>query len=404
MLSFQDARNKVIETCRGLRHVPAIETVELKSALGRVLAEEVRADRDYPPFDRAARDGFAVRSADCRTAGATLRVIGEAAAGSQFRGRLGSGECVEIMTGAAVPQGADAVVMVEQTRSNVDAVIIERIAEAGMNFAPRGSEARRGDILLSPPARIGDAELAVAAQTGCTALQVYRKPRVAILSTGSEVVKVGAEPGEFQIRNSNAASLTAQIELAGGEAVRLKNAPDRKEELREGIERGLREDLLVISGGVSAGKYDLVEPVLRDLGAEFIFDAVEIRPGRPAVFAICQGKPVFGLPGNPVSTMVTFELFVTPALDIFSGIEGRALPLLKAKLASEVTERATLTYFLPALLEWPNGEARVSLLPWHGSGDVATVTRGNCFLVVPQTRLKLAAGEWVDVLPRRGIL
>jgi molybdopterin molybdotransferase len=404
MLSFQDARNKVIETCRGLRRVPAIETVELKSALGRVLAEEVRADRDYPPFDRAARDGFAVRSADCRTAGAALRVIGEVAAGSEFRGRLGAVECVQVMTGAAVPQGADAVVMVEQTRSSVDAVIIERIAEAGMNFVPRGSEARKGDILLSPPARIGDAELAVAAQVGCMTLQVYCKPRVAILSTGSEVVQVGAEPGEFQIRNSNAASLAAQTELAGGAAVQLGNAPDRESELREGIERGLCGDLLVISGGVSAGKYDLVEPVLRDLGAEFIFDAVEIRPGRPVVFAICQGKPVFGLPGNPVSTMVTFELFVTPALDIVSGTDGRALPLLKAKLASDVTERAALTYFLPALLEWPNGEARVSLLPWHGSGDVATVTRGNCFLVVPQTRLKLAVGEWVDVLPRRGIL
>ena len=405
MLSFQDARNQVIETCRGLRRVPAIETVEMKGALGRVLAQEVRADRDYPPFDRAARDGFAVRSADCRIAGATLRVIGEVAAGSGFRGRLGAGECVQIMTGAAVPQGADAVVMVEQTRSSIaDAVVIERIAEAGMNFVARGSEGRKGDILLRQPARIGGAELAVAAQVGCTTVQVYRKPRVAVLSTGSEVVEVGAEPGEFQIRNSNAASLAAQIELAGGAAVQLGNAPDRKEELREGIERGLREDLLVISGGVSAGKYDLVEPVLRDLGAEFIFDAVEIRPGRPAVFAICQGKPVFGLPGNPVSTMVTFELFVTPALDIFSGIEARALPLLKAKLASEVTERAALTYFLPALLEWPNGEARVSLLPWHGSGDVATVTRGNCFLVVPRTKLKLAAGEWVDVLPRRGIL
>jgi molybdopterin molybdotransferase len=406
MLSYQDARKKVIEACRGLRRIPAFETIELKKALGRVLAQEVRADREYPPFDRAARDGFAVRSADCTAAGATLRVIGEVAAGAGFRGCVGAGECVQIMTGAAVPEGTDAVVMVEQTRAGAEreTVVIERVATAGMNFTPRSSEARKGDVLLKPPVRISDAELAVAAQVGCDELSVYRKPRVAILSTGSEIVEVGAQPGPFEIRNSNAVSLGAQVEFAGGEAVPLKNAADRTEDLRVSIERGLREDMLVISGGVSAGKYDLVEPVLRDLDAEFLFDAVEIRPGRPAVFAICQGKPVFGLPGNPVSTMVTFELFVAPGLDILAGAETRALPLLKAKLARPVEERAALTYFLPALLDWAEGEAMVTLLPWQGSGDIATVARANCFLVVPQTKLKLAAGEWVDVLPRRGIL
>lgn len=406
MLFYQDARKKVIEVCRGLRRTPPVETVDLKDALLRVLAQEIRADRDYPPFDRAARDGFAVRAADCEKAGATLRVIGEVAAGAGFRGRVGAGECVHIMTGAPVPEGADAVVMVEQTRTGKDAntVVIDRVAEAGMNFAPRGSEAHKGDVLLAPPVRIGDAEVAVAAQAGCTQVGVYRKPRVAILSTGSEVVDVSAQPGEHEIRNSNAASLGAQVKFAGGEAVPLGNAADDKVALRKKIEEGLREDILVISGGVSAGKYDLVEPVLHDLGAEIFFDAVEIRPGKPAVFAICRDKPVFGLPGNPVSTMVTFELFVTPALDILGGAEARALPLLKAKLTSTVEQRGPLTYFLPARLEWSNGEATVATLPWQGSGDIATVARGNCFLVVPREKLKLAAGEWVDVLPRRGIL
>jgi molybdopterin molybdotransferase len=406
MLSFEDARNKVIEACRGLRRVPAIETVELKNALGRVLAQEIRADREYPPFDRAARDGFAVRAADCKSAGATLRVIGEVAAGAEFRGRVGAGECVQIMTGAAVPSGADAVVMVEQTRAGAEreTVIIERVAGTGMNFTPRGSESRKGDVLLRPQMRIGAAELAVAAQVGCTRIDVHRRARVAILSTGSEIVEIGAQPGELQIRNSNGASIAAQVEFGGGEPILLGNAADREDELRASIERGLREDILVISGGVSAGKYDLVEPVLRELGAEILFDAVEIRPGRPAVFAMCQGRPVFGLPGNPVSTMVTFELFVAPAIDILSGGEPRELPLLKAKLASAVEERAALTYFLPAHLEWPDGEAEVGLLPWRGSGDIATVARANCFLVVPQKKLKLAAGEWVDVLLRRGIL
>jgi molybdopterin molybdotransferase len=406
MLSFPDARSKVIEACRGLRRVPPVETIELKNALGRVLAQEIRADREYPPFDRAARDGFAMRSADCQKTGATLRVIGEVAAGAAFHGRVGVSECVQIMTGAALPEGADAVVMVEQTRAGAEreTVVIERIAGAGMNFVPRGSESRKGDILLKPSVRIGDAEVAVAAQVGCTRLDVYHKARAAILPTGSEIVEVGAHPSEFEIRNSNGASLAAQVEFAGGEAVPLGKAPDSQDELRASIEKGLREDILVISGGVSAGKYDLVEPVLRDLGADFLFDAVDIRPGRPAVFAICQGKPVFGLPGNPVSTMVTFELFVTPAMDILGGAEPRALPLLKAKLASAVEQRAELTHFLPARIGWPQGEASVAPLPWQGSGDIATVAQGNCFLVVPQAKLKLAPGEWVDVLPRRGIL
>ena len=406
MLSYQDARRKVIEVCRCLRRTPSVETIDLKDALLRVLAQEIRADRDYPPFDRAARDGFAVRSADCGKAGATLRVIGEVAAGAAFGGRVAPGECVQIMTGAPVPEGADAVVMVEQTRRGRDesTVVIDRSAEAGVNFAPRGSEARKGDVLLVPPMRMGDAEIAVAAQAGCTQFGVYRTPRIAILSTGSEIVDVAARPGEFEIRNSNAASLSAQVKLAGGEAVPLGNAADDRAELPKRIAEGLREDILVISGGVSAGKYDLVEPVLRDLGAEFFFDAVEIRPGKPAVFATCREKPVFGLPGNPVSTMVTFELFVTPALDILGGADARALPLLRAKLTSAVEQRARLTYFLPARLEWSNGEAIVGTLPWQGSGDMAGVAQGNCFLVVPREQLKLAAGEWVDVLPRRGIL
>ncbi|HKF51041.1 MAG TPA: hypothetical protein VKB26_01910, partial [Candidatus Acidoferrales bacterium] len=177
MLSYQDARKKVIEVCRGLRRTPPVETIELKDAPLRVLAQEIRADRDYPPFDRAARDGFAVRSADCGQAGASLRVIGEIAAGAGFRGRVGAGECVQIMTGAPVPEGANAVVMVEHAHSGKDAstVVIDRVAESGMNFAPRGSEARNGDVLIAPPVRIGDAEVAVAAQAGYTRVSVYRK-------------------------------------------------------------------------------------------------------------------------------------------------------------------------------------------------------------------------------------
>jgi len=406
MLSYEDARLKVIEVTAGLRRIPAREKVNLENSLGRILAEEIVADRDYPPFDRATRDGFAVRAADCHETGAKLRVIGEIRAGGDFAKTVSAGECVQIMTGAAVPRGADAVVMIEQTRTGAreNEVMIERVAETGMNIVPLGSESRAGDVLLSATTRIGYAEIAVAAQVGRTELEVYRKPRVAILSTGDEVVAVNAHPGPFEIRNSNGASLAAQAELAGAEAVPLGNAPDRSAELRNMIERGLQEDALVLSGGVSMGKYDLVEEVLRGLGAEFFFDALAIRPGRPAVFGICRDKPVFGLPGNPVSTMMTFELLVVPAVDILGGGEARPLPLLKARLSKSVDQKAALTHFLPAALDWTNGEATVSELPWQGSGDIATLARGNCFLVVHQSKLKLAAGEWVDVLPRRGLL
>lgn len=406
MLSYEDARRKVIEVAAGLRRIPAREKIKLQNSTGRILAQEIVADRDYPPFDRSTRDGFAVSEADCREVGAKLRVIGEIAAGGAFAGTVGGGECVQIMTGAAVPQGANAVVMIEHTRagSQTNEMVIDRAAEAGMNIVPRGSESRVEDVLLRAKTRIGYAEIAIAAQVGRTELDVYRKPRVAILSTGDEVVAVDAHPGPFEIRNSNGASLAAQAQLAGAEAVLLGNAPDRIDELRKMIARGLEEDALVLSGGVSMGKYDLVEEVLRGLGAEFFFDALAIRPGRPAVFGICQGKPVFGLPGNPVSTMVTFELFAVPAVDILSGGDARSLPLFKAQLAKSVEQKAELTHFLPAVVEWPNGEATVTELPWQGSGDIAALARGNCFLVVHQAKLKLAAGEWVDVLPRRGLL
>jgi molybdopterin molybdotransferase len=406
MLSYEDARLKVIEVTAGLRRIPAREKVNLENSLGRILAGEIVADRDYPPFDRATRDGFAVRATDCHETGAKLRVIGEIRAGGDFAKTVSAGECVQIMTGAAVPRGADAVVMIEQTRTGAreNEVMIKRVAETGMNIVPLGSESCAGDVLLSATTRIGYAEIAIAAQVGRTELDVYRKPRVAILSTGDEVVAVNAHPGPFEIRNSNGASLAAQAELAGAEAVPLGNVPDRSDELRKMIERGLQEDALVLSGGVSMGKYDLVEEVLRGLGAEFFFDALAIRPGRPAVFGICRGKPVFGLPGNPVSTMVTFELLVVPAVDILGGGEARPLPLLRAHLSKSVEQKAALTHFLPAALDWTNGEATVSELPWQGSGDIATLARGNCFLVVHQSKLKLAAGEWVDVLPRRGLL
>jgi molybdopterin molybdotransferase len=215
-------------------------------------------------------------------------------------------------------------------------------------------------------------------------------------------VVVDQTPGPFQIRNSNTVSLAAQVALAGGEPLLLGIAPDELGQLRGLIDRGLEADMLVLTGGVSVGKYDLVEQVLRELGAEFFFDALAIRPGKPAVFGWCKGKPVFGLPGNPVSTMVTCELIVVPGIELMSGHKPEPLPLFKAKLVHPIEQRAALTHFLPARVTWPSGEPTVSILHWEGSGDIGAVVRSNCFLVVHEAKLKLAAGEWVDVLPRRG--
>ena len=405
MLPYQQAREKVIEvvTARlALRPALATEEAELSAALGRVLAVEVRADRDYPPFNRSTRDGFAVRAADLAKLPATLEVVGEIKAGDAFTAQVRPGQCVQIMTGAAVPPGTDSVVMIEHAKPSGTRVGFERPVERGQNVVPRGSEAKTGQLLLSPGALLGYPEVSALAQVGQGVVRVYRKPRVAILSTGDEVVDVGAQPGPFQIRNSNSLTLAAQTTLAGAEPVVLGNAPDRVDEIRARIERGLAEDILVLSGGVSAGKYDYVGTVLRELGAEFVFDAVAIRPGRPAVFGVCRDNFVFGLPGNPVSTMVTFELFVLPAIEMLRGALPRPLTVFKAKLAEPVRQKTALTHFLPAEITWPGGEPTVRELPWQGSGDIVALLRANCFLVVSPEHLEISAGDWVDVLPRRG--
>src|SRR5216684_8501053 len=403
MLTFEEARGKVIEQVGKRKGPLATAVVRVWDALGLVLAQEVRTDREYPPFDRSTRDGYAVHSNDAAS-GAQLKCVREIKAGDTVREALTAGTCLQIMTGAAVPANADAVVMIEHSSREGDLVRFERLAQPGQNIVPRGSEAATAQTILTRGMRLGFAELALAAQVGAVQLQCAQRPRVAILSTGDEVVLIDETPGPFQIRNSNSVSLAAQVRIAGGEPVVLGNAADRIEDLGEKIERGLKEDALVLSGGVSMGTYDLVEGVLKAMGAEFFFDAVAIRPGKPAVFGICQGKPVFGLPGNPVSTMVTFELFVGPAIDLLSGAEARALPLVEARLAEALKEKTGLTHFLPACVEWNGRTPEVKALRWQGSGDIAALAKANCFLVVPAERERIEIGESVSVLLRKDVV
>lgn len=408
MLSYQDARRRVVEVAGKRAKSKTVNVgrmqiaAEPARALGRVLAEEVAADREYPPFARAIRDGYAVRARDVGSEAVELRVVGESRAGEAWGGIVEQGECVRIMTGAAVPEGADAVVMVEYTEERADSVYIQKSTSVGEHIVAPGSEARRGQVVVRRGARLGFAELAMAAQVGAVELKVAKRPRVAILSTGDEVVGAAEKPGAYQIRNSNSVSLAAQVALAGGEAVQLGNARDDEKELREYLERGLEEDVLVVSGGVSAGKYDLVEGVLGQLGAKFHFDGIAIRPGRPAVFGECHEKLVFGLPGNPVSTMVTFELLVVPAIDVLSGTDARELALFKARIKHDLKEKPELAHFLPANVTFTEDGAEVETVKWQGSGDVVAVTEANCFVVVDKGSKEIKKGEMVEVMLRRG--
>jgi molybdopterin molybdotransferase len=327
------------------------------------------------------------------------------------------------MTGAAAPVGADAVVMVEHTSRAGDRVEITRSVSAGENIVPAGSEAKRGDRLLSPGARISYAEIAVAAAVGRSRLLVYARPRVAVLATGDEVVDVDVPPGTNQIRNSNSYSLAAQIQAAGGEAVLLPIAPDEPCRLRELLNEGLEAGLLLIAGGVSMGKYDLVEQVLAEMKAEFFFTGAKIQPGKPIVFGrVANGadtlvrdsaadperevsetdycKYFFGLPGNPTSTMVTFELFARPVIEALAGMGVRKLNFTHAKLKTTLQTRIGLKRFLPASLSGETEAAEVELVKWLGSGDIAAVARANCYVVVPPNRERIEVGEWVPVLLR----
>jgi molybdopterin molybdotransferase len=403
MLTYEQARRKVIEEVEKAKGPRATANISAWDALGFTLAEEIKTDRDYPPFHRSTRDGYAVRAAEA-VPGASLRCVAETKAGDTVAQPLAPGTCVQIMTGAAAPDSADAVVMIEHATREGASVRFDRVGQPGQNIVPRGSEGKQGETILSPGARLGYAELALAAQVGATQLRCAAKPRVAILSTGDEVVAIDQQPGAFQIRNSNSVSLAAQVRIAGGEPILLGNAADRIDDLRDKILRGLREDVLVLSGGVSMGKYDLVETVLKDLGAEFYFDAVAIRPGKPAVFGKCQNTFVFGLPGNPVSTMVTFELFAVPAIDLLSGATARDLPLVEAHLALALNEKSGLAHFLPARVEWRGATPEVKALPWQGSGDIAALARANCFLVVAADRAQVNVGETMPILLRKDVI
>jgi molybdopterin molybdotransferase len=406
IVGFDEALEMVLAHASDLA-VPATDVMPLLTCEGRVLAEAVRADRDQPPFDRSTRDGFAVHASEFGIG--TLKIAGQVRAGEQWEhGVLEPGAAIEIMTGAPVPEGADAVLMVEHVERNGGTIqrLSERTIRIGENIVRRGSEARVGEAVLPAGTLIRGAEIALAAACGASVLTVFRRPRVAIVATGDELVEIDATPGPQQIRNSNSYGLAALVEEASGEAVRLPIARDNRPELEEIIRSARRFELMLLSGGVSMGEYDLVEEVLQRLDAEFFFNGVRMQPGKPVVFGrlpAADGFPAqffFGLPGNPVSTQVTFHCFVEPLLWALGGAEVHGPRFAQATLAEDAMGKPDLMQILPARLTANRVRPDVRLVSWQGSGDLAANARANCYAVLPPAKERFLAGDMITILLR----
>jgi molybdopterin molybdotransferase len=365
----------------------AVETVTLSDALGRVLAEEVIADSDLPPFDRAQMDGYAVRSADTLDAPARLRIAGESAAGRGWHREMQAGEAVRIMTGAPVPTGADSVQKVEVTRElDGDTVEIAEMTRPDQFIVRRASEIKAGERVLRAGEEINAAMMAALASFGYARVKVGKRPRVAVLATGTELVAVDEKPAVDQIRDSNSYSLGAYAALAGAQVERLPLAGDDPELLKREIEEAAaRSDALILSGGVSMGVYDFTKAALRSLDAEIFFERVSLRPGKPTVFARMGHTLVFGLPGNPVSVSVTFNLFARTALRAMQGAADAALKEEWAVLARSVKGSLERASYLPARLETNEaGQLLAEPLKWGGSSDFVAFARATALIIVPE--------------------
>lgn len=395
MISIKNANNSIKRT------VPTLEpeAIAIRSSVGRILAEDIVADMDLPPFDRSMMDGFAVRAADLAGPHSTLKVVGESAAGRGWHHELSRGEAVRIMTGAPVPKGADAVIRVEDTSENDGSVVIGTVVKRGTSIVKRGSEVRSGRVLLSKGDVITPYNIATIAAFGYAELQVYKRPAISIISTGSEIVPIAATPKQDQIRNSNsvmiasmAAALNAKVEIRPhimDDIAKLKRAIGSASE---------RSDMVVLTGGVSVGKYDLTKDAIIGLGGKIIFDKVRLKPGKPTVFAMLGNACVFGLPGNPVSAAVAFRLFVQAAIMRMqgagspSGSGGKALTNAELKAP---TERDL--YQLSRSEIDTKGRLSISPVQTRGSSDLASMGVADCLAVVPRgTRNQ--PGDIVDIL------
>ena len=371
-----------------------LESVPLRDSVRRILREDVLSDADSPPFDKAIRDGFAVRVEDLDSIPVVLSVVGESRAGLAADVTVERGQCCEIMTGAPLPAGSNAVVMVENTeRVSPNSVRILRGVRENEGLLRRGAEARQGELILRSGRRIGLADLGLLAGNGKSTVLVSAKPSVAVIATGDELVEVEETPKPDQIRNSNSYTICAQVEEAGARPTALGIARDDLDDLRRKICQGLEEDILIVSGGVSVGKYDLVEKVFAEFGVEVLFDKIAMKPGKPTVFGHRGQTYVFGLPGNPISTMVAFHMFVRPLILFLLKAENTAPKVLEAKLEAPAKcdpERAAL---VPALVRFDGGQYWIRPAPWKGSSDLVGLSRANALIMIPRRSGTLESGQ-----------
>lgn len=402
-VSLTDALELILAAVR-----PAeTESVPLDDALGRTLSRAVVSPIDHPPWDNSAMDGYAARSADVlgcsRERPARLRLIERVPAGGFPEQRVAAGTAIRIMTGAPIPQGADSVIRVEHTESSSsDAVSVFSDADARRNIRPMGEDVRKGDVAVAAGAVLRPAELGFLATVGAALVDVARKPRVAILSTGDELVDIEGFDEVLagrRIVNSNSHALAAAVRMCGGEPVVLGIARDERPSLRAKLEQGLGANMLVTSAGASVGEHDLVKDVLEALGMRTAFWRVRVRPGSPFSFGRLGDVAVFGLPGNPVSALVTFELFVKPAIRRALGRAALYSPTVRVRLAEAVTTKGALTHFLRVQLErGGDGTWLARLTGPQGSGMISSIARADGLLVVPEAVHEIPAGAAADVI------
>jgi molybdopterin molybdotransferase len=405
MITVEEALKLVDEHARPL----APRRVALKDAAGLMLAEDVASDINSPPYDKALMDGYAVVAGDRL---AERRVLEEVAAGDVPRRPVTPGCATRVMTGAPLPEGADAIIPIEQTEMiNDDTVRLAQVEPSpGQHIMRLGTSLRAGEVVLRSGAVLRPIEIAILAEIGHGVVSVRPRPRVAVLPTGNELVQVGEKPGVGQIRNSNGPMLVAAAMRAGADGIDLPIARDAREHLRARVEAGLKSDILLLSGGVSAGKFDLVPEVLAELGVEQVFHKIALRPGKPLWFGVKKmderAMLVFGLPGNPVSGFVCFELFVRSAIAALAGRGFTAAGSVPARLSHAFTHKGGRAACLPARISYPttaadgNREvANAEILPWHGSADMATLSQANGLVRLPVEPLTLAAGALINILP-----
>ncbi|MEZ4264789.1 MAG: molybdopterin molybdotransferase MoeA [Myxococcota bacterium] len=405
-IPLAEAQETVAAAVAALRRGQAdrSEEIGLLEATERVLAEEVLADRDQPPFNRAAMDGYAVRAADCSGERARLRVVGEVAAGAQRDEALEAGCAVAIMTGAPVPEGADAVQMIEKCRAvGADTVEVDGPVRSGQHIAARGEDVRAGDVVARAGDPVRGLLAGALASVGAGRVRVVRQPTVAIIGTGDELVDVDCAPGPAEIRDSNRYTLEALAREGAARVILSERVRDEPEALAAAIARGLAADVLVLSGGVSAGRYDLVVDALARAGVSLAFHKVAIKPGKPVVFGTHAGGLVFGLPGNPVSTFVVGALVLLPALRALGGVAAPWPWRLSARLTAPLEATTERDTFHPGrLAPAADGTLEVTPVGWNGSGDQVGFARGGCFIRREARSGAALVGESVEVVLSRG--